>query len=214
MNVRRVLPALALAACARTPYPVTVPAPAEPAPASVSIQSEQGLRAALSAASGERKGVLQLRLAELLLPRVSYDARAATEVPILLAESALSLHTGDQRLWSDVQFANGRYWLEVREPSLSERVGRAQRHFDAAAFALVLPADVSRLALIHAWLGTAQMQLSQSSSDPEPHFRRARDHFTLARNLWRSVEAEAETEAMGHQIRRVDQAWSRHRHSP
>ena len=65
-------------------------------------------------------------------------------------------------------------------------------------------------ALIHAWLGMAQMQLSQTSNDPVPHFRRARDHFTLARALWRSLDAEPESEAMSHQIRRLDDEWRRH----
>lgn len=196
--------ALALAGCMRTPHIV------EPAPAPAEESSEERVRAAAAAASGQRKAELELRLAELLLPRVSYDARAASEVPVLLADAERVLRSGDPRVWAATQLAYGRYWLQVREPSLPERVQRAQRYFDAAEFALVLPADAAKLALMHAWLGMAQMQLSQTSNAPEPHFRRARDHFTLARALWRSLDAEAESEAMSHQIRRLDDEWRRH----
>lgn len=187
----------ALAGCARL-GPIVAPA-----------ASEADVRSALAAASGPRKAELELRLAELLLPRVSYDARAAGEVPALLADAERALRPGDLRVWAATQFAYGRYWLSVREPSLPGRVERAQRSFAAAEFAFVLPADAAQLAVMQAWLGTAQMQLAQASNDPGPHFRRARDHFTLARTLWRSLHAEPEIEAMSHQIRRLDEEWRR-----
>jgi hypothetical protein len=190
--------ACTLAGCAR-PSPAPVPRAA----------SEEDLRGALAAASGQRKGELQLRLAELLLPRVSYDARAASEVPALLADAERVLRPGDQRAWAATQLAYGRYWLQVREPALAERVQRAERHFAAAELVLVLPADTAKLALMNAWLGTAQMQLSRVGDDPGSHARRARDHFTLARALWRSLDAEPESEAMSHQIRRLDDEWRR-----
>ncbi len=169
------------------------------------------MRAGAAAASGLRKAELELRRAERLLPRVSYDTRAAEKVPVLLANAQRVLRSGDQRAWAATQLAWGRYWLQVREPSLPERVQRAQTYFLAAMRVLVLPVDAAKLALTYAWLGMAQMQLSQTSSDPEPHLRRARDRFTLARELWRSLDAETESEAMSHQIRRLDDEWRRHR---
>jgi hypothetical protein len=192
--------ALALAGCARTSPLLT---PTMPPP------TEREIRNALAVASGHRKAELELQLAELLLPRVSYDARAAAEVPALLADAEGMLRPDDQRAWAGTQLAYGRYWLEVRQPSLTERVQRAERYFAAAEFALVLPGDTAKLARIHAWLGAAQMQLAQAASDPAAHVGRARDHFTLAKALWRSLDAEAETEAMSHLIRRADDEWRR-----
>ncbi len=160
--------------------------------------------------AGQRKARLDLKQAELLLPSVSYDTRSAEEVPVLLAHAERVLRSSDPRAWAATQLAWGRYWLQIREPSLPERVRRAQSYFDAAEFSLVLPADAAKLALMHAWLGMAQMQLSQSGGDPEPHLRRARDHFTLARELWRSLDAEAQSEAISHQIRRLDDEWRRY----
>jgi hypothetical protein len=196
--------ALALAGCARPPH---VP---KPVPGLAGASSEEQVRIAAAAASGQRKGELELRLAELLLPRVSYDARAAAEVPVLLADAERVLRSGDQRAWAATQLAYGRYWLQVREPPPPERIQRAQTYFAAAEFALVLPADAAKLAMMYAWLGMAEMQLSQTSNDTVPHFRRARDYFTLARTLWRSLGAEPESEAMSHQIRRLDDEWRRH----
>jgi predicted small lipoprotein YifL len=188
----------ALAGCARLGPVVVAPG-----------ASEADVRGALAAASAVRKAELELALAELLLPRVAYDAGAAGEVPALLADAEPALRPVNQRAWAATQSAYGRYWLSVREPALPERVERAQRSFAAAEFAFVLPADAAQLALVQAWLGTAQMQLAQPSKDPGPHFRRARDHFTLARTLWRSLHAEPEIEAMSHQIRRLDEEWRR-----
>ena len=158
----------------------------------------------------QRQAELELKQAELLLPSVSYDTHSAEEVPVLLAHAERVLRSGDPRAWAATQLAWGRYWLQIREPSLPERVRRAQSYFDAAEFSLVLPADTAKLALIHAWQGIAQMQLSQTGGDPEPHLRRALDHFTLARALWRSLDAEVESEAMSHQIRRLANEWSQH----
>jgi hypothetical protein len=191
----------ALAGCAR-PEQVVAPVARD--------RSEADVRSALGVASGPRKADLELRLAELLLPRVSYDGRAAGELPALLADAERMLRPREPRAWADTQLDYGRYWLSVREPSLPERVERAQQSFDAAERVLVLPADTAKLALMHAWLGTAQMQLSQASKDPGSHFQRARDHFTQARALWGSVHAEPEIEAMSHQIRRLDEEWRRH----
>ena len=157
----------------------------------------------------QREGERELKQAELLLPSVSYDTRSAEEVPVLLAHAELVLRSGDPRAWAATQLAWGRYWLQIPEPSLPERVGRAQSYFDTAEFSLKLPEDAARLAPMYVWMGMAQMQLSQAGGDPEPHLRRALDHFTMARALWRLLDAEAESQAMSHLMQRLFDEWSR-----
>ena len=159
--------------------------------------------------AGLRQAKLELSEAESLLSSVSYDSQAAEKVSVLLTSAERLLRSGDPRVWAVTQLAWGRYWLQIPEPSLSERVGRAQSYFDAAEFSLKLPEDAARLALMYTWMGMAQMQLSQAGGDPEPHLRRALDHFTMARALWRLLDAEAESEAMSHLMQRLFDEWSR-----
>lgn len=103
----------------------------------------------------------------------------------------------------NAEIVEGQRLLNAREPALAERVRLAQLNFARAEAVLVLPRDARRLADLHVWLGIAQMQLAHASKTPAPAFERARDHFRIARELFESVQALSEAEAVGHLLRRA-----------
>ena len=187
------LTTLALSACEGRPHvPIEAPAP------------ERQLRRAIATTAGLKKAELELRLAEVLLPGVPQDASATVEVPSLLADAERLSREASPRLWAETQVVFGRYWLESPRLSPEERLRRVQDHLERAESMAGRgePADRARL---HASLGMVRMQLSRTSNQPSIHFERAREHFTRAQEMWRSVKAEAESEAMAHLIRRADE---------